>query len=99
MSTPTVYLITCANRGIVVSIVTILAQRSNAIIYAGVRTLNGQSSLHDLASKHSNIHIVSLSSTSVSDAQCVVETIKQEHGHDCVAAFEHVRSVELAPAA
>ena len=76
----TSYLITGANRGIGFEIVKLLAQRPGTTIFAGARNPTKSPALQTLASHNPNIHILQLESTSYTDVQSAVETIRKIAG-------------------
>ncbi|KAJ7635093.1 hypothetical protein FB45DRAFT_480702 [Roridomyces roridus] len=79
MTDKTVYLVTGANRGIGLGLVTALAVRPNAIIFAGARDPNAPS-LKDLASKHPNVHPVRLSLGNEEENRAAIAEIKRSVG-------------------
>ena len=68
-----------ANRGIGYELVKIVADLGH-VIFAGVRNPSNATALKSLAARNSNIHIVQLESTSVSDAAAAAKTIEQVTG-------------------
>ncbi|KII86764.1 hypothetical protein PLICRDRAFT_43431 [Plicaturopsis crispa FD-325 SS-3] len=63
MSSPTVYLISGANRGIGLGLVTLLAHREDVVIFAGARNPSAADSLQALAKQYpGKVHIVKLTS-------------------------------------
>ncbi|KAJ7166328.1 hypothetical protein C8R43DRAFT_1232381 [Mycena crocata] len=79
MSDKVVYLVTGANRGIGYGLVTALAARTNAIVFAGARDPAAQS-LKDLSAKHSNVHPVKVTSGDQADNEAAIAEIKKTAG-------------------
>jgi len=87
--TPTVYLVTEANLGIGLEIVTQLASRPSSIIFACAHNPNSATALHKLAAVHpERVHIAKLTSGSAEDIATVIETIRKVVGRlDVVIAI------------
>ncbi|KAL1733470.1 hypothetical protein EV714DRAFT_281835 [Schizophyllum commune] len=81
MSEPTVYLISGANRGIGLTLVTELAKRPNTIVFAGAREPSTATELSKLAAAHPNkVHIVPLVSADKENNLAAVQTIRETVG-------------------
>ncbi|KZO92366.1 NAD(P)-binding protein [Calocera viscosa TUFC12733] len=77
----TVYLVSGANRGIGLGLVTTLAARPNVIIFAGARTPASATNLKALEAKYpGKVHTVKLTSADKADNQAAVEEIKRVAG-------------------
>ncbi|EJU05862.1 NADP-binding protein [Dacryopinax primogenitus] len=78
---PTVYLVSGANRGIGLGLVTSLVARPDVVVFAGCRNPAGASDLTTLASKYpSKLHIVKLTSCDEVDNKAAVEEIRNVVG-------------------
>ncbi|KAI5481189.1 short-chain dehydrogenase/reductase SDR family protein [Pseudohyphozyma bogoriensis] len=78
---PTVYLISGANRGIGFTFVSYLATRPNVVIYAGARDPSTATALKALSDAHPGvIHIIKLVSASAEDAQAAASAVEKAHG-------------------
>ncbi|EJU05876.1 NADP-binding protein [Dacryopinax primogenitus] len=78
---PTVYLVSGANRGIGLGLVTSLATRANVIVFGGVRDPSSATDLKALQNKYPRtVHIVKLTSASRSDNLAAIEQIKRTAG-------------------
>ncbi|KAJ7644539.1 hypothetical protein FB45DRAFT_975958 [Roridomyces roridus] len=75
----TVYLVSGANRGIGLGLVTALASRPNTIVFAGARDPAAQS-LKDLSAKHPNVHGVKLTMGDKAGNEAAVAEIKRIAG-------------------
>ncbi|KAI9639450.1 uncharacterized protein MKK02DRAFT_39748 [Dioszegia hungarica] len=82
MSSPTVYVVTGATRGIGLQLVTQLAARPNTVIYAGYRTApSADSDLAQLAAKQPEVVIpIKLTSGDQKDNAAAAEVIKAKFG-------------------
>ena len=76
---PQAWFVSGANRGIGYELVKIVADLGH-VIFAGVRNPSKATALKSLAARNSNIHIVQLESTSVSDAAAAAKTVEQVTG-------------------
>ncbi|KAJ7648070.1 hypothetical protein FB45DRAFT_705773, partial [Roridomyces roridus] len=86
MSTKLVYLVTGSNRGIGYGLVSKLAERPNAVIFAGARDPSVQS-LRDLAEKYSNVHPIKFVVNDKANNEAAVADIKKTAGQlDVVVA-------------
>ncbi|KZO92382.1 NAD(P)-binding protein [Calocera viscosa TUFC12733] len=75
---PTVYLVSGANRGIGLELVTQLAARDNVVVFAGARNPSTAKDLHTLESKYpGKVYTVKLTSPDVTDNKAVVAKIKE----------------------
>jgi len=89
---PRVYLVSGANRGIGLALVTQLAVREGTVVFAGARNLNQAQELQALAAKYpGKIHLVKLTSADQCDnAEAIVE-IKETAGRvDVVIASAEI---------
>ncbi|GAA5883214.1 hypothetical protein JCM3774_001934 [Rhodotorula dairenensis] len=79
MSSPTVYFVTGANRGIGYGLVEALADRDNVLIFAGARDPTKADKLNALAERQTGgkVVVVKLDVTSEEDAKNSAETVKQ----------------------
>ncbi|KAL1679595.1 hypothetical protein EV122DRAFT_209541 [Schizophyllum commune] len=78
---PTVYLVTGANRGIGFAIVTALAARPDRVVFAGARDLSRADSLHALANAHpERVHVIKVVSADKEDNKTAIEEIKRVAG-------------------
>ncbi|KZO92365.1 NAD(P)-binding protein [Calocera viscosa TUFC12733] len=78
---PTVYLVSGANRGIGLGIVSQLAARPNTIVFAGARNPSSASGLHALAAKHPNtLHVVQLTSADKASNDAAIAGIRRIAG-------------------
>ncbi|WWD17175.1 hypothetical protein CI109_101613 [Kwoniella shandongensis] len=79
----TVYLVTGANRGIGLALVTELSTKSTTIVYATVRDLASPDirELLALAGKNSNVRVVKLIAPSEEDSKALAKRIEEEVGH------------------
>ncbi|KZO92376.1 NAD(P)-binding protein [Calocera viscosa TUFC12733] len=91
---PTVYLVSGANRGIGLALVTQLVGREDTVIFAGTRSPSAAKDLEALKSKYpGKVHIVKLTSGSKTDNDAAVATIKAIAGRlDIVIANAGVSS-------
>jgi len=79
--TPTVYLVSGANRGIGLGLVTALAARSDVIVFAGARNPNSAEDLKALEAKyHGKVHTVKLTSANRTDNDAAIAEIKRVAG-------------------
>ncbi|KZO92362.1 NAD(P)-binding protein [Calocera viscosa TUFC12733] len=79
--TPTVYLISGANRGIGLGLVKYLAKRDNVVVFAGARNLSAAKELHELETQYpSKVHAVKLTSCDKEDNLAAVQKIKEVAG-------------------
>ncbi|KII87105.1 hypothetical protein PLICRDRAFT_244863 [Plicaturopsis crispa FD-325 SS-3] len=79
--TPTVYLISGANRGIGLGLVTALSQRDNVVVFAGTRNPSAATDLQALVKKYpGKVYIVKLTSADVPENQAAVAYIKEVAG-------------------
>ncbi|KAJ6460240.1 hypothetical protein C8R45DRAFT_1109120 [Mycena sanguinolenta] len=86
MSAKTVYLISGSNRGIGYGIVSVLARRPTAVVFAGARNPAAQS-LQDLAAQHDNVHPIKLTSGDQADnEEAIAEILKTAGQLDVVIA-------------
>ncbi|KII91994.1 hypothetical protein PLICRDRAFT_154202 [Plicaturopsis crispa FD-325 SS-3] len=82
MSSNTVYLVSGANRGIGLGLVTALAQRANTIVFAGARDPASAKDLQALAKAHpGKVHVVQLTSGDKADNEAAAALIKKVAGH------------------
>ncbi|KIM82342.1 hypothetical protein PILCRDRAFT_820730 [Piloderma croceum F 1598] len=73
---PAVYLVSGANRGIGLGLVTTLARRDNVIVFAGARNPTAAADLHALVQQYpGKVHIVKLTSCDKAENKAVVATI------------------------
>ncbi|KAJ7609828.1 hypothetical protein FB45DRAFT_1122435 [Roridomyces roridus] len=79
MSSNTVYLVTGANRGMGLGLLTILAARPNTIVFAGARNPDAQS-LKDLAAERSNVHPIKFIVNDKANNEAVVAEIEKIAG-------------------
>ncbi|KAF7326027.1 NAD(P)-binding protein [Mycena kentingensis (nom. inval.)] len=79
MSSPIVYLVTGANRGIGFGLVKELATRPNAIVFAGARN-PGAEALVKLSAAHKNVHPVKLTLCDEEDNKAAVAEIEKKAG-------------------
>ncbi|KAJ7644579.1 hypothetical protein FB45DRAFT_987934 [Roridomyces roridus] len=79
MSNKTVYLVTGANRGIGLGLVSVLAARPDAIVFAGARDPAAQS-LKDLAAKHPNLHPIKFVVNDKANNEEAIAEIKKTAG-------------------
>ncbi|KZP14526.1 NAD(P)-binding protein [Athelia psychrophila] len=78
---PTVYLISGANRGIGLAITAALAARPDTVVFAGARNPSTATELQALSrSMPSNVHIVKLASADEEDHKAAVDQIKKDVG-------------------
>jgi len=78
---PVVYLVSGANRGIGLGLVTQLAIRDDVLVFAGARNPSAASDLHALSEKHpGKIYIVKLTSADKADNEAAVAKIKELAG-------------------
>ncbi|KZP14512.1 NAD(P)-binding protein [Athelia psychrophila] len=78
---PTVYLISGANRGIGLAITSHLAARPDTVVYAGARNPSTATELQALArSLPKNVYVVKLASADEEDHKAAVDKIKKEVG-------------------
>ncbi|KAI5476212.1 short-chain dehydrogenase/reductase SDR family protein [Pseudohyphozyma bogoriensis] len=78
---PTVYLVSGANRGLGFALVESLASRPNTVIFAGARDPSKATALEELSKAHPGVfHIVKLESTSRSDAEKAAAAIIEAYG-------------------
>ncbi|KZT54358.1 NAD(P)-binding protein [Calocera cornea HHB12733] len=78
---PTVYLISGANRGIGLGLVTALAARPDVIIFAGARSPSSASALHALAAQYpGKVHPIQLTSSDRADNEAAVKEVDKVAG-------------------
>jgi len=78
MATPTVYLVSGANRGIGLAIVKALATQSGTIVFAGARTPNTAADLAELVDQYpGKVHILKLTSCDREDNDAAVKEIER----------------------
>ncbi|KII87030.1 hypothetical protein PLICRDRAFT_176838 [Plicaturopsis crispa FD-325 SS-3] len=78
---PTVYLVSGANRGLGLAFVTVLAQRENVVVFAGARNPAAATDLQALVKQHpGKVHAVKLTSSDVADNKEAVDYIKKTAG-------------------
>jgi len=78
---PTVYLVSGANRGIGLGLVTALAVRSDVVVFAGARNPDSAKDLKALQTKYpGKVHIVKLTSANRADNEAAVAEIKKVAG-------------------
>ncbi|KZT54357.1 NAD(P)-binding protein [Calocera cornea HHB12733] len=78
---PTVYLVSGANRGIGLGIVTVLATRPDVIIFAGARSPSSASALHALAAQYpGRVHPIQLTSSDRADNEAAVKEVEKVAG-------------------
>jgi len=78
---PTVYLVSGSNRGIGLGLVTHLAARPEAIVFAGCRNPSAATDLDALVAKYpGKVHIVKLTSCDKADNDAAVQKIKELAG-------------------
>ncbi|KDQ17644.1 hypothetical protein BOTBODRAFT_105443 [Botryobasidium botryosum FD-172 SS1] len=84
----TVYLVSGANRGIGLGLVTALATRDNVVVFAGARNPSPAKDLHALVDKYpGKVHIVKLTSCDKADNEAAIAEIKTIAGRlDVVVA-------------
>ncbi|KAF8970810.1 NAD(P)-binding protein [Flammula alnicola] len=101
MSSSKVYLITGANRGIGLGLVTeLVAKIPEAIIFAGARDPSKATSLKELASKHpGKIKIVKFVSGDVEGNQAIAKQIQEKYGRVDVVVANAGFANYIAPAA
>jgi len=81
MATPTVYLVSGANRGIGLAIVNALATCSGTIVFAGARTPNMAVDLVELVDKYpGKVHILKLTSSNREDNDAAMKEIERVAG-------------------
>ncbi|KZO92359.1 NAD(P)-binding protein [Calocera viscosa TUFC12733] len=81
MAGSTVYLVSGANRGIGLGLVTSLAARPNVVVFAGARNPTFASDLNDLETKYpGKVHTVKLTSADEADNLAAVAEIKRVAG-------------------
>ncbi|KII91175.1 hypothetical protein PLICRDRAFT_696290 [Plicaturopsis crispa FD-325 SS-3] len=87
-STNTVYLVSGANRGIGLGLVTVLARRDDVIVFAGARNPATAESLQALVKQYpGKVHIVKLTSGDKAENEAAVKYIQTTAGHlDVVVA-------------
>ncbi|KAJ7644720.1 hypothetical protein FB45DRAFT_784714 [Roridomyces roridus] len=96
MATKLVYLVTGSNRtnGIGYSLVSKLAERPNAVVFAGARDPNVQS-LRDLAAKHSNVYPIKFLVNDRANNDAAIADIKKIAGQlDVVVANAGIATLE-----
>ncbi|KDQ18728.1 hypothetical protein BOTBODRAFT_29104 [Botryobasidium botryosum FD-172 SS1] len=77
MVAPTVYLVSGANRGIGLGLVTALASRDNVVVFAGARNPPAAKDLHALAEKYpGRLYIVKLTSSDKPENEAAIAEIK-----------------------
>ncbi|KAI4522624.1 NAD(P)-binding protein [Schizophyllum commune Loenen D] len=82
MSTPTVYLVSGANRGLGLGLVKVLLERPDAIVFAGARNPDSAKELKDLAAANpSKLHIVKLVSSDKANNDSAAEEIRKVADH------------------
>ncbi|KAL1718630.1 hypothetical protein EV715DRAFT_200593 [Schizophyllum commune] len=82
MSNPTVYLVSGANRGIGLALVTALAARPDTIVFAGARNPASATELSKLAAAHpGKVHAISLVSADKENSLAAAEVIRKTAGH------------------
>ncbi|KAJ7644551.1 NAD(P)-binding protein [Roridomyces roridus] len=95
----TVYLVSGANRGIGLGLVTALASRPNTIVFAGARDPAAQS-LKALSAKHPNVHGVKLTLGDKADNEAAVAEIQRIAGQlDVIIANAGVLTHSSGPLA
>ncbi|KZO92379.1 NAD(P)-binding protein [Calocera viscosa TUFC12733] len=78
---PTVYLVSGANRGIGLELIAQLAARENVVVFAGARNPSTATALRALESKSpSKVHVVKLTSADEADNKAAVAKVKQVAG-------------------
>ncbi|GAA6040915.1 hypothetical protein JCM8097_003185 [Rhodosporidiobolus ruineniae] len=80
VASPTVYLISGANRGIGFEITSQISSRPDVLVFAGARDPSKAEALHALAKKTGNIEIVKLASANEEDAAAVAKVIEEKAG-------------------
>ncbi|GAA6040948.1 hypothetical protein JCM8097_003203 [Rhodosporidiobolus ruineniae] len=80
VASPTVYLISGANRGIGLELVTQLSARPGNVIFAGARDPSKADKLNARAQEKGNIEVVKLAAPDAEDAQAVAKVIEQKAG-------------------
>ncbi|EIN06166.1 NAD(P)-binding protein [Punctularia strigosozonata HHB-11173 SS5] len=93
-TTPTVWLVSGANRGIGLGIVTVLAAKPDTVVFVGARNPSAAKDLHALADKYpGKLHVVKLVSGDRQGNDAAVEEIKRLAGRlDVVVANAGVLS-------
>ncbi|KAF7311324.1 NAD(P)-binding protein [Mycena kentingensis (nom. inval.)] len=79
MPSPTVYLVTGANRGLGLGLVKILAARPDVVVFAGARN-PAATSLVELATAHPNLHPIKFTLANESDNAAAVAEIERTVG-------------------
>ncbi|GJN90827.1 hypothetical protein Rhopal_003841-T1 [Rhodotorula paludigena] len=79
-STATVYLITGANRGIGLSIATVLARRENALVFATARQPAKAEALNALAKETGRVEVVKYESANEEDTKSLAQVIEDKAG-------------------
>ncbi|PRP86463.1 hypothetical protein PROFUN_05245 [Planoprotostelium fungivorum] len=72
-----VWLVTGSNRGIGFALVSLLSQRDDVIVFAGIRDPANAVELNQLVKENHNVHLVKLSSGDEREAEAVVEQIER----------------------
>ncbi|KAI5892431.1 NAD(P)-binding protein [Schizophyllum commune H4-8] len=81
MSQPTAYLVTGANRGIGLAMVTALAARPNVVVFAGARDPARATDLNALAKAHPNrVHVLKIISADRESNKAAIEEVKRVAG-------------------
>ncbi|KZO92377.1 NAD(P)-binding protein [Calocera viscosa TUFC12733] len=101
---PSVYLVSGANRGVGLALVTELLARDDTVVFAGARNPSAAKDLHALEAKYTGkLHTVKLTSGDKADNDAAVAKIKEIAGHlDVVIAnagisnsFTHTADIPL----
>ncbi|KII87120.1 hypothetical protein PLICRDRAFT_42759 [Plicaturopsis crispa FD-325 SS-3] len=80
-SSPTVYVVSGATRGIGLGLVTALVARPNVLVFAGARDPPSATALHALSAAHpGKLRVLKLVAGSTEDAKAAAETVKKEVG-------------------
>ncbi|KZO92380.1 NAD(P)-binding protein [Calocera viscosa TUFC12733] len=96
---PTVYIVSGANRGIGLELVTQLAARENVVVFAGARNPSTATALRALESKSpSKVHVVKLTSADEADNKAAVAKIKQVAGRLDVVIANAGSGIAVVPA-
>ncbi|KII87072.1 hypothetical protein PLICRDRAFT_243937 [Plicaturopsis crispa FD-325 SS-3] len=98
-STPTVYLVSGANRGLGLGLVTALARRENVVVFAGARSPDAATALQELVKQYpGKFHIVKLTSADVAENEAAAAYIKETAGRLDVVIANAGISKSVGPA-